>query len=139
MRDRGWGRVINISSVAGLEPGNTVPADYSASKAAMNTMTISLSRALARTGVTVNAISPGPVLTDGFQGWIDAVKAERGWPEAGEALEKRFVREMFDLCTERLGRPADVAVAACYLASPLAAYVTGANLRVDGGLSRAAV
>jgi 3-oxoacyl-[acyl-carrier protein] reductase len=139
MQARKWGRIINISSAAGLEPGNEVPADYSASKAAMNTMTISLARALAKSGVTANAISPGPILTLGFQGWIDVVKSERGWPETGVELERRFAHEMFDLGSDRLGRPEDIAFMAAFLASPRADYVTGGNFRVDGGFSRAAL
>jgi 3-oxoacyl-[acyl-carrier protein] reductase len=139
MRARGWGRIVNISSVAGLEPGESVPADYSAAKAAMNTMTQSLSRALASTGVTVNAVSPGPVLTEGLKNWVDLLARERGWTGDWSAIEKRFVKDEMRLTVDRLGRPEDIGRAVAFLAGTGADFITGTNLRIDGGLSRAAI
>lgn len=139
MRERGWGRVINISSAGGLEPPDNMPAEYAAAKAAMNTMTMSLSRTLARTGVTVNTVTPGPVLTEGFQSWMEQVAKDNGWGTDLAAIEKRFVTEVLPLTAGRLGRPADIASAVAYIASVHSDFVTGSNFRVDGGLSRAAL
>ncbi len=138
MRAAGWGRIINISSTAGLEP-DTAPADYAAAKAAMNAMTVSLSLSLAKTGVTANVVAPGPILTDSIEAYMAWIATDRGWPETGDALEARFLADVLPLKTSRMGRPDDIGAAVAFLASGRADYITGANLRVDGGLSHAAV
>lgn len=138
MQAQGWGRVINISSIAGAEPGHT-PADYSAAKAALNTLTSALSTSLASTGVTANTVSPGPILTDALQAYIDFVAHSRGWNETGAALEQRFLAEVMPLKVNRIGRPEDIGAAVAFLASARADYITGANLRVDGGQSASAI
>jgi NAD(P)-dependent dehydrogenase (short-subunit alcohol dehydrogenase family) len=138
MQERGWGRVINISSTAGLEPGNS-PADYSSAKAALNTMTVALAGSLARTGVTANVVAPGPILTESLQAYIDFLANDRGWPEQGAAREARFLTEVMPLKVNRIGRPEDIGAAVAFVASPSADYITGAHLRVDGGLSAAAI
>jgi len=138
MRERGWGRIINISSVAGIEPGYS-PADYTSAKAALNTLTVSLSTSLAKSGITANVVAPGPILTDALQALIDSVVESRGWTERGDALEQRFMTEVMPLKVNRIGRPADIGAAVAFLATPAADYITGANLRVDGGQSAAAI
>jgi NAD(P)-dependent dehydrogenase (short-subunit alcohol dehydrogenase family) len=139
MVDRGFGRIINISSVGGLEPAADVPPEYAAAKAAMNTMTMSLSRALARSGVTVNAVSTGPVLTEGFQAWLDMLAEERGWGADPVEKEARFLDEVLSLTVRRLGRPEDIGAAVAFIASRQADFINGSNFRVDGGLSHAAI
>jgi NAD(P)-dependent dehydrogenase (short-subunit alcohol dehydrogenase family) len=139
MKEKGWGRIINISSAGGLEPAADVPPEYAAAKAAMNTMTMSLSRALAHSGITVNAISPGPVLTEGFQAWMDGLAEERGWGADPAVREARFLREILSLTVNRLGRPEDIGAAVAFVASRQADFINGSNLRVDGGLSHAAI
>lgn len=136
MRARGWGRVINISSLAGAEPGVT-PADYSSAKAALDNLTLSLSTSVAKTGITANVVSPGPILTDALQPIIDATAESKGWPETGAAREQRFLAEVMPLKVNRIGRPADVGAAVTFLATSAADYITGANLRVDGGQAAA--
>ena len=138
MRAGGWGRIINISSVAGIEPGYS-PADYSAAKGALNTMTLALSNSLAKSGITANVVAPGPILTDSLQAYIDLVAQSRGWSEQGDELERRFLAEVMPLKVNRIGRPADIGAAVAFLACPAADYITGANLRVDGGQSAAAI
>lgn len=138
MRSAGWGRIINISSTSGLEPESS-PCDYAAAKAAVNTMTVSLAGSLAKTGVTANVVAPGPVLTDSIQAYMDWVAAHRGWDVGPEGLEAQFLSEVLPVKTSRMGRPDDIGAAVAFLASPRADYITGAHLRVDGGLSHAAI
>jgi len=133
MRDRRWGRVINISSSAAIQPGREVPADYSASKAALNSMTMTLARAVAFTGVTVNTVTPGPILTEGQRGWIVSIAQSRQWPGDYEDWERRFIKDEMRLIVNRLGSPEDIGRAAVFLASEDADFITGSNLRVDGG------
>jgi 3-oxoacyl-[acyl-carrier protein] reductase len=137
MRQARWGRVINISSGAATMPPATGP-DYSAAKAAINAMTASLAKAVAAEGVTVNAISPGTIksakLEDGFR----AAAAARGIAAKDAPWEdiQRGVLPFFaDVPLGRVGEPNELADAVAFLASPLAGYITGINLHVDGGFS----
>jgi len=133
MRERGWGRVINISSGGGAEPPVSVP-DYCAAKAGLNNLTVSLSKELSRTGVTVNTVSPGCTRTDMFEKSLQRMAEANGWPDDYETREARFMDMGVFACTsERFGRPQDVGTLVAFLASPLSAFVNGANYRIDGG------
>jgi 3-oxoacyl-[acyl-carrier protein] reductase len=132
MRERGWGRIVQIASGEATAPFATMP-DYAATKAALVNLSVSLAKHLARTGITVNTVSPGIVVTDGVERFYRQVAAERGWGDDWATIEAGVLREVLDNPAGRLGRPEDVADPVAYLASPLAGYVNGANLRVDGG------
>lgn len=135
MRVARWGRIINISSLAATMPPATGP-DYSAAKAAMNAMTASLARAVAPDGVTVNAISPGTIRSDRLDGGFRQLAATRGLAidAPWEEIERDVLPLFAQVPMQRVGEVEDIANAAAFLASPLAGYITGTNLRVDGGL-----
>jgi NAD(P)-dependent dehydrogenase (short-subunit alcohol dehydrogenase family) len=138
MRNRGWGRVINISALGATQPTGTVP-DYCAAKAALLNMTVGLAKALARTGVTVNAISPGFTRTRMFENTLQMFADREGWPDDFEEREARFIQfRQLPIGSMRLGRPDDIGALVAYLASALADFVTGANYRIDGGQCQAA-
>jgi 3-oxoacyl-(acyl-carrier-protein) reductase len=118
MAERGWGRVINISSIVG-EIGNFGQANYAAAKAGMIGLTKTLAREYARKGVTVNAVAPGFVKT----------RMTEDIPE--KALEAVLAMTPVG----RLGEPAEIAGGVVYLASPSAGFITGAVLDINGGLS----
>ena len=133
MRTRGWGRVINVSSGGGAQPTPQAAA-YCAAKAAVNNLTVSLSMELARTGVTVNTVSPGCTRTNMFEGTLQAMGDARGWPEDLDAREQAFMDlGLFACSSERYGRPEEAGALIAFLASPLSAFVNGANYRIDGG------
>ncbi|HEX6208306.1 MAG TPA: 3-oxoacyl-ACP reductase family protein [Actinomycetota bacterium] len=113
-----WGRVILVSSAAGLR-GNPGQASYSASKAGVLGLTRSLSREVGARGITVNAVAPGYVET--------AIVAEMT-----EAARERM---MGLIATGRPGRPEEIAAAIGFLAGEEASYVNGAVLPVDGGMT----
>ncbi len=117
MMKRRSGRIINVTSVVGLT-GNKGQANYAASKAGLIGFTKSVAKEYAARGILVNCIAPGYIETDMTSGLPDAAKATL----------------LQGIALGRLGRPEDVAGAAVFLASDLAAYITGQVLVVDGGL-----
>ena len=118
MMARGYGRIINTSSVAGLY-GNFGQTNYAAAKAGVIGMTKTWAKELGRKGITVNAVAPGFIMTEMVAKMPERVVAG--------------MREKVPLQT--LGEPSDVAAAYVYLASDEARYVNGATLSVDGGLT----
>ncbi len=117
MVDRGWGRIINISSVNG-QKGAFGQVNYSAAKAGMHGFTKALALEVARKGVTVNTISPGYIGT----------KMVMAIPK--EVLDSKIIPQ---IPMGRLGKPEEVAGLVAYLSSEEAAFVTGANIAINGG------
>ena len=114
------GRIISITSVVGAS-GNPGQANYAAAKAGVAGMTRALARELGSRGITVNCVAPGFIATDMTAQLSDAQK---------QAL-------ITQIPIGRLGQPADIAHAVAYLAGPEAAYVTGQELHVNGGMHMA--
>jgi acetoacetyl-CoA reductase len=117
MVDRGWGRVINVSSING-QKGAFGQTNYSAAKAGMHGFTKALALEVARKGVTVNTISPGYIGT----------KMVMAIPK--EVLDSKIIPQ---IPVGRLGKPEEVAGLVAYLCSDEAAFVTGANIAINGG------
>ena len=117
MVERGWGRIINISSVNAVK-GQFGQANYAAAKAGVLGFTKSLAQEVIRKGVTVNAVSPGYIDTDMTRAIRDDVRA---------AI-------VASIPAGRMGNPADIANAIAFLASDESGYITGTNLSVNGGL-----
>jgi 3-oxoacyl-[acyl-carrier protein] reductase len=133
MRQRRWGRIINIASAAGTQPIALGP-DYGAAKGAMINMTVSLAKALGDSGVTANSVSPGMVMTPAVEAWLTNLRGVMGWGDISlEEAEYRAAREITPVPVGRVGRVEDIAHAVCMIASPASGYMTGANIRVDGG------
>jgi NAD(P)-dependent dehydrogenase (short-subunit alcohol dehydrogenase family) len=136
MAERGWGRIINISSVGGTQLSGRL-LDYGAAKAALDHLTANMSRAVAAQGITVNAIIPGTVLTPQAARWIDTLAAQNGWPDDFAERERIYTQDWGGQPVPRLGRAEEIAAATAFLASPRSDFTTGALLRIDGGNTRA--
>ena len=119
MKKRGWGRIINISSISARSGGGPGGSHYASSKGAMSTFTKGLAKELGSAGITVNAVAPGVILTELHEKF-----------STKESLEN--LRKMTPLA--RLGVPEDVAGAVLFLASDSAAYITGETISINGGL-----
>ena len=131
MRERQWGRIIQISSAAGIIPTSAQP-DYGPAKAAMINMSLGLSKALSGTGVTVNTVSPGMIMTEGLLDFLRTFAAKRGWgDDIDQAAE--YILKGTGQTVNRIGQVEDIAFAVLYLASPLGGFVNGVNLHLDGG------
>ncbi|MDQ5842886.1 MAG: SDR family oxidoreductase [Thermoproteota archaeon] len=132
MKKNGWGRIIQISSGEATQPFAFMP-DYAATKAALNNLTVSLSKELANSGITSNTISPGIIVTSSLEKFYRETAAKRGWGSDWNVIEKHVIEEILYNPVGRLGTIDDVANLVVFVASPLASYINGANLRVDGG------
>jgi 3-oxoacyl-[acyl-carrier protein] reductase len=117
MKERKWGRIINVSSQAAFT-GSAKHAHYAAAKAGLLGFTYSLAKEVGEFGITVNAVSPGRILTDMIV----------------EQIPKREAEWLKQTPLQRFGQPEEVAQAIVFLASDRASYITGANLHVNGGL-----
>ena len=116
MRERKWGRIIQISSING-QKGQYGQANYAAAKAGMHGFTISLAQENARFGITVNTISPGYIATEMVMAVPEDVRA----------------KIVAQIPTGRLGNPDEIAYAVAFFVPEEAAWITGANLSVNGG------
>ena len=117
MQARGFGRVVNISSVSG-QTGNFGQTNYAAAKAGLHGFTMSLARETATKGITVNSISPG---------YIETAMTGAMPPEV-------LTRITGSIPAGRLGQPADIARTVAFLSDDAAGYITGANVPVNGGM-----
>lgn len=131
-----WGRIVFISSESGVQ----IPAEmvhYGMTKTAMIAVSRGLAENVAGTGITVNAVLPGPTRSRGVEDFVDALAKNEGMSFA--AFEKAFFEKVRPTSLiKRFATPEEVAAMVAYVASPLASATTGAALRVDGGTIKSA-
>ena len=135
MRKRGWGRVIQIGGGLAIQPSTEQP-HYQATLAARHNLTVSLARDLAGTGVTANIVAPGAVLTEPVRVMATEFATANGWGPAWDDIETAAASAWVPNDIGRFGRPEEIAAAVVFLASAHAGYISGADIRVDGGTIR---
>jgi 3-oxoacyl-[acyl-carrier protein] reductase len=122
MKERRWGRIVNISSGAGRTVSLTGIQAYASAKAAQIGFTRQMAHELGRFGITVNCIAPGFVLSN--------PSTERQWESYGEAGQRQLVQS---IAMRRLGRPEDIANGVQFFVSERSSWVTGQTISIDGG------
>ena len=124
MKKKGWGRIVTISSGAGLRPSLTGIHAYTAAKHSLVGLTKQLSLELGRFGITVNSVAPGFILSN--------PSTLSQWEAYGAKGQKQLIEKIH---MRRLGKPEDIASAVSFLSSEEANWITGQILSVDGGIS----
>ena len=132
MVERGWGRVVQIGSTAGQ---SGVSPGYASAKAALVNLSFGLSKALKSTGVTVNTVAGGMIETPLLESFFERTTEAQGFGNDRERTVQFVIENTMRQAVSRLGIPDDIANMVAYLCSPLADFITGANMRVDGGSS----
>jgi 3-oxoacyl-[acyl-carrier protein] reductase len=122
MKERRWGRIVNISSAAGLTVSKTGIQAYTSAKAGVIGFTRQMAKELGPFGITVNCIAPGFVRSN--------PTTERQWESYGEEGQRQLIA---DIATRRLGEPGDIANGVQFFASPRSSWVTGQVIAIDGG------
>jgi NAD(P)-dependent dehydrogenase (short-subunit alcohol dehydrogenase family) len=134
MRSRNWGRIVFVSSESALQ----IPAEmihYGMTKTAQLAVARGLAETLAGTGVTVNAVLPGPTASEGVVGFVTQMAASRG-VDAATVEREFFVTARPSSVIKRFAKPDEIAAMIAYVCSVPASATTGAALRVDGGVVR---
>jgi NAD(P)-dependent dehydrogenase (short-subunit alcohol dehydrogenase family) len=137
MKQRNWGRVIFVSSESGVQ----IPAEmvhYGVTKTAQIALARGIAETLNGTGITVNSVLPGPTASEGVATFVDRLAQERG-VSFSEMEREFFTSARPTSLLQRFIQPAEVANLIVYLCTPGASATTGAALRVDGGVVRAAL
>jgi NAD(P)-dependent dehydrogenase (short-subunit alcohol dehydrogenase family) len=134
LRRAEWARIVNFAAHSIQRQSEILPA-YTASKAAMASVSKNLSKSLAPEGILVNTVSPGTIVTASFTENLRDIFLERGLDASDPHDVMRWIDEVFHQPADlgRAGLPEEIATVVAFLASPRNGYVTGANVNVDGG------
>jgi NAD(P)-dependent dehydrogenase (short-subunit alcohol dehydrogenase family) len=134
LKNSSTGRIINISSIAAGRPGEIFP-HYSAMKAALSNLSVSLSQTLAADNILVNSISPGPVWSNSWESEAQAASLKSG-ENIADVRQRIQSQTSQSVPLKRMGLPQDITGLVLFLASDHASWITGTNFTVDGGITQ---
>lgn len=134
LKNSSAGRIINISSIAAGRPGELFP-HYSAMKAALSNLTVSLSQTLAADNILVNSVSPGPVWSNSWESEAQAASQKSG-EDIADVRQRIQSQTSQSVPLKRMGLPQDITGLVLFLASDHANWITGTNFTVDGGITQ---
>ena len=130
---RQGGRIVNLGTFGSIRPNAEMP-HYYASKGALATMTVSLAKELAGTGITINMVLPGVIKTAEVEASLMKRAKNENWEQQDwDAVEKRVASEIYPIPLGRLASREEIADLVVFLCSERASYVLGQNIRIDGG------
>ena len=132
MKQRAWGRIVNLGTIGSHRPGKIMP-HYYASKSALANLGVSLTQELAGTGITVNTVSPGLIHTPELEAAYRVKARKKGWGNDWKDIVSHIVSEEFPNPCGRLATREEVADLVTFLCSNNAGYINGQNIRIDGG------
>lgn len=138
MKTQKTGRIIQLGTIGALKPNSRMP-QYYAAKATLANLTVSLSKELANTGITVNAISPGLIKTEEIEAYYKLRAEKKNWGQDWDDIESAIAKYDFPNPCGRIARREEVADLVSFLASPRASYINGQTIRIDGGALELAI
>jgi NAD(P)-dependent dehydrogenase (short-subunit alcohol dehydrogenase family) len=136
MRSNGWGRIVFVSTVGATRPGERIP-EYYAAKGALPSVTVSLAKHLANTGITVNCVSPGIIATPEMIELFTKRAEQKGITSDWASVEKFVLETGMANPSGRIAMPDDVGRFISFVVSEPAWHLNGAHLRFDGGAADA--
>jgi NAD(P)-dependent dehydrogenase (short-subunit alcohol dehydrogenase family) len=132
MAAKGWGRIIQLGTVGSHQP-NAIMPHYYAAKGALATMSVSLTKELSHSGVTVNTISPGYIRTAELEAAFRHRASQQGWGDSWPEIEAAIVEHEFPNPCGRIAEQREVADLVAFICSQRAGFINGQNIRIDGG------
>ena len=132
MKDKRWGRIVNLGTIGSHRPGSAMP-HYYAAKSALANLGVSLALELAGTGITVNTVSPGLIHTPDLEQGYRARALKKGWGDNWEEIVAHIVKDDFPNPCQRLATRQEVADLVVFLCSEQAGFINSQNIRIDGG------
>ena len=132
MKDKRWGRVVNLGTIGSHRPGSAMP-HYYAAKSALANLGVSLAQELSGTGITVNTVSPGLIHTPDLEQGYRARALKKGWGDSWEEIVAHIIKEDFPNPCQRLATRQEVADLVVFLCSEHAGFINSQNIRIDGG------
>ncbi len=135
MKEKGWGRIVQLGTIGSHQPNSIMP-HYYASKGALATMGVSLTKELSHTGITVNTVSPGYIRTPELEAGFRFKAEKKGWGSDWATIEQKIVETEFPNACGRIAERQEVADLVAFLCSERAGFINGQNIRIDGGAVR---
>jgi NAD(P)-dependent dehydrogenase (short-subunit alcohol dehydrogenase family) len=132
MKAKGWGRIVQLGTIGSHQPNSIMP-HYYAAKGALATMSVSLTKELSHTGITVNTISPGYIRTAELEAGFRRRAEKKGWGENWDDIVKQIVASEYPNPCGRIAERQEVADLVAFICSERAGFINGQNIRIDGG------